>query len=355
METGKRGWRLARWAGAVVLGGAMALTASGVALAADPVTGTAGAGEGIDIAVGTKADQHPATTSALSLTIDGKKHVAYCVDFFSDGVPTTPDAYSETTWSGSAIKGDLGKVQWVLTHGYPSVSAAALLTAAGVKTAPAPALATKIAYAGTQAAIWNFSDNLPLVARDDVTDKSKVASAAVYTAVQQVFDFLVKNASSLPEPAPTLTITPASLTGEVGTRVGPFTVMSSGTDDITLTATGGTLVDKDGKPVTTLKSGGEFFVTGVTAGKATVTATGNGTVPMGRVFVAGKGKQKLILAGAAGKPLTASASATLTPNTPGLPVTGASVTGAIAGGLLLLVGGGLGVVAVRRRRIRFTA
>ena len=66
-------------------------------------------------------------------------------------------------------------------------------------------------------------------------------------------------------------------------------------------------------------------------------------------------EQRLILAGTLGGPLSATANATMTPKTPQLPVTGASVTGALGGGLVLLVGGALGVMAVRRRRIRFTA
>ena len=125
--------------------------------------------------------------------------------------------------------------------------------------------------------------------------------------------------------------------------------------DLKLSATGGNLVDKDGKPVTALKTGGQVWVTGDTAGKVTINATGSGTVSIGRVFTTGGREQRLILAGTLGGPLSATANATMTPKTPQLPVTGASVTGALGGGLVLLVGGALGVMAVRRRRIRFTA
>jgi LPXTG-motif cell wall-anchored protein len=95
-------------------------------------------------------------------------------------------------------------------------------------------------------------------------------------------------------------------------------------------------------------------------GTVKINATGSGEVPTGRVFVAQTTPnqfQKLILAGVAGLPLTAAVTATFTtPAGPTLPVTGASVTGTVVTGLvLLLVGGAVALLAIRRRRVRFTA
>jgi LPXTG-motif cell wall-anchored protein len=84
-------------------------------------------------------------------------------------------------------------------------------------------------------------------------------------------------------------------------------------------------------------------------------------VPIGRVFVftpkektGDQHKQKIILAGHAGKELTASAEATCTKAAGGLPVTGAPVAGTVAAGFALL-SAGAGLFLVRRRRIKFTA
>jgi hypothetical protein len=125
-----------------------------------------------------------------------------------------------------------------------------------------------------------------------------------------------------------------------------------------LTATGGKIVDSGGGPVNSLPNGGKFWVTSETAGNVTIDATGSGQVPTGRVFTALDGPnthQKLILAAVAGAPLSAKASATVTAKPPGLPVTGASLTGAVVAGLMPTLGGVLLVTTIRRRRIRFTA
>ena len=357
--TRKGSWAL-RFTAAALVGGVLALGAGGIAAAADPpAKATADFGEGLGIVVGNHSG---AETNPITLKIGSDTEGAYCINFHSAPVTKQPEAYTESSWESAQIPAEnLGKIRWILIHSFPSVSADSLLSAAGA-TVPAGAKsihhkdvhAADIAYAGTQAAIWNFSDNLPLKPFDDVNDKSKVEKQDVYAAIQQVFDFLVKNAKVEAEVKPFLRIDPATASGEVGTKVGPFTVASSG-GDIKLSATGGNLVDKDGKPVTALKTGGQVWVTGDTAGKVTINATGSGTVSIGRVFTTGGREQRLILAGTLGGPLSATANATMTPKTPQLPVTGASVTGALGGGLVLLVGGALGVMAVRRRRIRFTA
>jgi LPXTG-motif cell wall-anchored protein len=96
-------------------------------------------------------------------------------------------------------------------------------------------------------------------------------------------------------------------------------------------------------------------------GTAQVTATATATAPTTRVFGWKQGpdkKQKIAIPGTETVPLTAAATAQFTPKpaaAPVLPVTGSSSGGLIVAGLLLFAGGALALLAVRRRRIRFTA
>jgi LPXTG-motif cell wall-anchored protein len=161
-----------------------------------------------------------------------------------------------------------------------------------------------------------------------------------------------------------LSIAPADATGEIGSKLGPYTVTSS--SPATLSAIDGKIVDANGAAITgPVANGGKFWLTRDTAGKVTVDAKAGGAVPTGRVFTATrttkkvlKKFQKIILAGAAPTELIAHAAGTFTPKAapaPTLPVTGASAVGAAIGGLVLLGGGGVLVAMLRRRRINFTA
>jgi LPXTG-motif cell wall-anchored protein len=150
----------------------------------------------------------------------------------------------------------------------------------------------------------------------------------------------------------------------VGTKVGPYTV-HSGKSEAELTVTGGKIVDKDGNEITTLKNNGQFWITSDVVGSVTVHATATFKVPAGQVFVPKRGKGQVVIGpGTGSKTVEAEATATFTavpaspspsPTSPGLPVTGANVTGAaVGGGVLLLAGIGL-VLVLRRRRVKFTA
>lgn len=334
----------------------MSFAAAGVAAAADATTnaveGKAGVKPGsVDYPLDpVQGQREPA--ARITLTISGNTVDAYCIDL--NHPLASGGTYQETGWVPSAVN-NLGKVQWILVHSFPNVTSADVLKAANQ---PASGDADQIVYAGTQAAIWHFSDGFNL---GDYKGGNP-AVKATYPAVQGVYDYLLKNAVDTNEPAPTLSITPPDATGELGSKVGPYTVNTS--SKATLTANGGKIVDADGNEVSSLTNGGKFWLTSDTAGKVTVDAKAVGTVPTGRVFTytkAPKEAQKIILAGKVTTNLTAHASGTFIPKaapapaTPSLPVTGASAIGAAIGGIALLVAGGVLVLLLRRRRVKFTA
>lgn len=368
-----------RWASAaaaVAVGAFVALSGAGVAAAeTTPHTGVQVYldtwEQGAKVINAKQVDgSHPNGTQVgaprLGLKVDGATEpvLAYCIDYRHD-INSKDPSYQESTWApnanGTPTKEELSEVQWVLTHSYPTVGVDAVIAAAhGTKPAATNnELLTKLVYAGTQSAIWTLTDGdvFALKSSNDGFNSTPNAAADQYQLIVAISDYLVKAAKNpIEEPAPKLVINPAAASGEAGSKIGPFTIESGG-GVATLSAVGGKLVDANGKPVTELPNGGKFYVQADAAGTVTVTAKGSGTVPIGRVFVAKVGpdkQQKLILAGVAGKELEASATVTVTPPVPHLPVTGVKLTGAITAGVLLVAGGAFLLVAVRRRRVKFT-
>ncbi|MBM0234422.1 Cys-Gln thioester bond-forming surface protein [Micromonospora sp. STR1_7] len=299
---GQRGRRWARVALAAVAGGALAFGVAGAAAAA-PATGVAKVVDGTEVTL--KLDGKQRTTSALALKIDGKLVPTFCIDYHT-GVKLD-GKYQEGTWDASQVK-NLGKVQWVLTHGYPNADSKALLAAAGVSTKIGQKRLDTLLYFGTQTAVWHFSDGIELgnwekglLARDQ------------YEVITKVRDYLVKNATDQPEPRAELSVDPANATATVGAKAGPFTVKGPA-GAITVAATGGTAVDAEGKPVTTTTNGGQFWLTAEGAGAVNVTLTAQDSVSFGRVFLftGTKKAQKLILGGSTGATVTAKAAASFT-------------------------------------------
>ncbi|MGK5742767.1 thioester domain-containing protein [Micromonospora sp. URMC 103] len=388
---GQRGRRWARIALATVAGGALALGAAAPAAADEPAVGTAkSAGGSVTLLLNGKAQG----VGALELKIEKKSLVVFCIDFHT---PVAVDGkYKEGTWSESEVK-NLGKVQWVLTHGYPNADSAELLAAAKV-TVPAGADAKKLLYFGTQTAVWQFSDGIKL---GEYVDGKGLLGKKQYAVVKGIHDYLVKNATDQPEPRAELKVDPSSATATVGGKAGPFTVQGPA-GDIAVAVTGGTAVDAEGKALTTTTNGGQFWLSAADAGKVEVTLSAKGSVSFGRVFLftGGKNKhQKLILGGSTDETVTAKAGATFTaapttpsatpsasasasaspstsespsatPSTPGetpapstspassggaLPLTGSPIATAVIAGVLLLAAGAGTVLVMRRRKVRFTA
>ncbi|GGM22208.1 MULTISPECIES: thioester domain-containing protein [Micromonospora] len=401
---GQRGLRWARVAAATVVGSALALGAASPAAAEEPVTGKAKQVPRTEVTL--QLNSKPETTSALELKIGEQTVPVFCIDFH------TPVAlnknYEEGTWDESQVK-NLGKVQWVLTHGYPNADADALLAAAGAEL-PAdlsPVRRQTVLYFGTQTAVWHFSDGIRLANR---ANRPELTRPIEYTAIKKIYDYLITNATDQPEPKAELSIDPKDAEATAGAKAGPFTVRGPA-GDITLAVDGGTAVDAEGKPVTSVANEGQFWLTRDDAGKVSVTASADESVSFGRVFLfpGDKNKhQKLILGGSAGSKITAKAEATFTaapsespsptpsespsespvpsptpsestsaspsesasPSAPvaspapstspvsggsDLPLTGSPIAVAASAGVLLLAVGGLTVLLLRRRKLRFTA
>ncbi|MGP4010826.1 Cys-Gln thioester bond-forming surface protein [Streptomyces sp. 4N124] len=224
----------------------------------------------------------------------------YCVDIRN---PTQKDAkYHETPWSGTSLGAnkDAGKIRWILQNSYPQVNdLAALAGKAGVKGG----LTEQDAAAGTQVAIWRYSDDVDVDAVDPQAEK--------------LADYLEKNARDVAEPKASLTLDPPAVSGRSGERLGPVTVHTNA-DSVTVTppadsATSGvTIVDGDGKAVTSAADGSQVFFEvpeEAAAGSAELTVQASTTVPVGRAFASESRSQTQILAGSSESTVSATASA----------------------------------------------
>ncbi|GGV31889.1 TQXA domain-containing protein [Kitasatospora herbaricolor] len=235
-------------------------------------------------------------------TADGELLQTYCIDF-GHGVDTTAKVqYQEADWKSSSLgaKGKTdaaAKIRWILENSYPHVKdLGALAKTAGITGE----FTEQDAAAGTQAAIWHFSDG-----KKATPDDPQGAALTAYLLSD-------KNKGIAAEPKPSLSLTPESVAGKSGGKLGPFTVNSSA-DEVKLSVSGGpatvAVVDKDGKPLASLKGpiakDTQFFLdvpAGTADGSASVTAAVSTVVPSGRVFLskgytADKHSQTMILAG----------------------------------------------------------
>jgi len=338
----------------------------------------------------------------------GSELWTYCIQATVD--LQTSQKYDEKDWSDeSKITGidapHLQAIKWILNNSVPALTPAQLATNAKVKGG----LKEEEAVAGTQAAIWSFSDakgHMHLDATAQDSDDPNITT---------IYNYLVQAATGHmndpDQPKPSLGLTPLQ-SGAVkpGDKVG-FKVMSSDTTDpftVTLAdnAAGAKLVGADGKPLpanATFKAGDTVYVQlPATPAKGSVTLKASGTVTdieAGRVFINENSKtvksQNLILAQSENAPVSASAAVSweapapptspsstppsttpsshpstpsTTPSTPSttpttptasttttspggnLAHTGAGNTMAIGGGALALVAAGGGMVVYTRRK-----
>ncbi|UUN30613.1 Cys-Gln thioester bond-forming surface protein [Streptomyces sp. FIT100] len=230
---------------------------------------------------------------------DGGTLQTYCIDIHN---PTLRQAkYQEVPWSASSLhnNADAGKIRWILQNSYPQVSDLAALAA----KAGAGNLTEKTAAAGTQVAIWRFSDH--------------VTVDAVDPAAEKLADYLQQSAQSVAEPKASLTLDPPAVSGKSGSKLGPVTVRTNA-DRVTVSPasdapSGVKVVGKDGKPVTSAADGTQLFFdvpTGAEDGSTSLTAQTATRVPVGRAFT-GIGKharsQTQILAGSSRSTVSAAA------------------------------------------------
>ncbi|WSC92493.1 Cys-Gln thioester bond-forming surface protein [Streptomyces sp. NBC_01754] len=246
-----------------------------------------------------KPQQLPA--GLFEMTVDGGGTLkTYCIDIHN---PTRDHAkYLETPWDQSSLgaNNDAGKIRWILQHSYPQVDdLAGLAGKAGAKS-----LTAETAAAGTQVAIWRFSDKADVQAKDKNAEK--------------LADWLEKNAESVAEPKASVALSPAAVSGKAGEKLGPITVHTdagqvSVAPPADGAASGVTVTDKDGKPVTEAANGTELYFDvpeDSADGSASLSVQASTSVPVGRVFAGLTKSQTMILAGSSESIVSATATAT---------------------------------------------
>lgn len=238
----------------------------------------------------------------FEMSVDGGGTLqTYCVDLHN---PTQRDAkYHETAWSGTSLGANrnAGKIRWILQNSYPQVNDLATLAAkAGVKGG----LTEQDAAAGTQVAIWRYSDGADV----DAVDPQAERLAA----------YLEKSAVNLSEPQASLRLDPPAVSGHPGELLGPVTVHTNAagvavTPPADAATSGVRIVGKDGKPVTSAVNGSQLFFDvpeDADGGSAAITVQASTTVPVGRAFTSETRSQTQILAGSSESTVSAPASAT---------------------------------------------
>ncbi|MCX5288097.1 MULTISPECIES: Cys-Gln thioester bond-forming surface protein [unclassified Streptomyces] len=247
----------------------------------------------------------------FEMSVDGGGTLqTYCVDIHH---PTQRDAkYQETAWSGTSLGAnkDAGKIRWILQNSYPQVNdLAALAAKAGVQ-----GLTEQDAAAGTQVAIWRYSD--------------AAAVDAVDPQAEKLADYLQKSAVDLVEPQASLTLDPPAVSGRPGELLGPVTVHTNAagvavTPPADAATSGVRIVGKDGKPLTSAVNGSQIFfdvpedaadgtavASSSAGGSAEITVQASTTVPVGRAFASETRSQTQILAGSSESTVSAQAGAT---------------------------------------------
>ncbi|MFI6334592.1 TQXA domain-containing protein [Streptomyces sp. NPDC050535] len=245
-------------------------------------------------------EDQPVSAGLFEMSVDnGGTLQTYCVDLYN---PTQKDAkYQETAWSGTSLNGnaDAGRIRWILQNSYPQVNNLAALA----EKAGADGLTEQDAAAGTQVAIWRYSDDADVDAVDPRAEK--------------LADYLEKNARNLAEPAASLTLDSPAVSGHAGEKLGPVTVHTNA-DSVTVTppadaATSGVkIVDEDGKELTSATDGSRLYFdvpTDSADGSASLTVQASTTVPVGRAFASETRSQTQILAGSSESTVAATATA----------------------------------------------
>jgi TQXA domain-containing protein/LPXTG-motif cell wall-anchored protein len=316
-------------------------------------------------------ERYDVWANVLGLTPHGTEEtlVVYCIDILTPLDTESP--YAEGDWEESGVA-NLEAVRWVLFNGYPNVAPADLVEGAGAAVNPdwSDEEVAEVAYAGTQAAVWHFTDGWDLLTDNPV----KGGNSGEDEAVLAVYEHLTEDAGRVPDPSEFI----VDLEGEEAAayedgRFGPYTVRSNA-GPVELTAEGGRLETGGGGEVASLEDGEEFWIV-LDEGADAITIEGTAAydLPVGRVFLATTDES---LSGDAVNPMTAGGSQQLIlaqpregevpaewrfaleapptdrPTESGqaqLPATGSSLTVAFAAGLALLIGG-LTVIALGRRR-----
>ncbi|SFP87574.1 LPXTG-motif cell wall anchor domain-containing protein/TQXA domain-containing protein [Amycolatopsis arida] len=324
-----RGKRLLQRTGAAVLGASMVVMCGALPATAESAKGRVekkAHAEGYGVAF----TDGGAPTKLFSIKLDGgEKLVTYCIQVHVDAL--TDVDMIERPWDGfpdkeSPFHKNRDKINWVLHHSYPAIELADLekkLTDEGISFTGG--LDQKEAITGTQAAVWHFSDG---------KDLKKVAAPDESAAdVKSLYDYLtgVENKGVGEQPTPALEVSPAKAEGKAGSRVGPFTVRTTGqiNELVTELPEGVEITDADGKEIAPedIKDGTELYFDvsdDAAAGGGAFELKGSAHLDTGRLFVM-KGysdehkAQSMIVAKSDKSKLTAGAKGSWTakPETPG--------------------------------------
>ncbi|WP_246531010.1 thioester domain-containing protein [Streptomyces bathyalis] len=227
--------------------------------------------------------------------------------------PTQQHArYGETDWGRTSLYDNprAGKILWILRHSYPQVDDLRALA----KSSRAGKLSPQTAAAGTQVAIWRFTDGRA----EGPGEGGGVSIDAVDPAAEKLADHLERSARRMAEPKPSLTLGPGTLSRRSGSRLGPFTVRT-GAPDAAVSQTPGSavpgarIVGRDGKPVTSVRDGAQLYLDVPEerrSGEGSMTVQAATKVPVGRAFTGVGGhaaSQAQILAGSSRSMVSASA------------------------------------------------
>ncbi|WP_285563634.1 LAETG motif-containing sortase-dependent surface protein [Streptomyces sp. RTGN2] len=245
-----------------------------------------------------KDQQLPA--GLFEMTVDGGgKLKTYCIDIHN---PTQDQAkYLETPWNQTSLGANknAGRIRWILEHSYPQTDDLQALA----KEAGTGPLTERTAAAGTQVAIWRYSDDADVRASDAQAEK--------------LADWLEKSATDTAEPKASLALDPGAVSGRSGERIGPVTVRTNA-GQVSVTppadsASGVKITDKKGKAVTMAANGSQLFFdvpADAADGSASLTVQATTSVPVGRAFAGATKSQTQILAGSSESTVSATATAT---------------------------------------------
>ncbi|MEZ3183026.1 Cys-Gln thioester bond-forming surface protein [Streptomyces pimonensis] len=240
------------------------------------------------------------TAGLFEMSVEGSGRLqSYCIDIHN---PTQSKAkYLETPWAQTSLGANenAGRILWILQNSYPQVDD---LTTLAQKSG-AEGLTAKTAAAGTQVAIWRFSDGAKVEARDAQAEK--------------LADWLEAQAQNLQEPRTSLTLEPNAVSGKAGGKLGPVTVRTdAGQVSVAASAdaagAGVKVTDKSGQAVTSAGDGAELYFDvpeGTADGSASLTVRATTEIPVGRAFASPSKSQTQILAGSSESTVTADATA----------------------------------------------
>lgn len=227
-------FKLARAGAGVTVAAAALMMTAAVPASADSVGATVDNGGSLGLSINVGAGERgDLKTQLLDLTLDnGARAQAYCVQI--DVALDRAQNLVEQAWANfpndqSGFNQNAEKINFVLANGFPARNTGELgrvLADQGVNLSDGQ-LSVQEAVAGTQAAIWKFSDAAELDREDPVPSDARSGQD-----VLALFDLLTgpdNQGVGEESDAAALNIDPRDQAGQAGQRIGPFEVRTNGT------------------------------------------------------------------------------------------------------------------------------